>query len=178
MTWGKASPVLIIAALFDALRYFFLLFFWFFGPALIAFYCTTKISGVVGTTIGETLCGAGAGAIGYVGAPAFIAFGSVMAIAVGFAGWLTVTFIIFAGNRRALGENPFAVLWLLEGIGASVLVMVWGVYQTQIRQEHAALKKYQKEQAAQKSQEQNQNNIVEFPQTPVEEIPEDMRTAA
>lgn len=145
MTWKGASWVLAIAALFDALRYFFLLF-WLFGPAVAALYCTAQVSGVVGTTIGGAVCGAGAIAGGYLGAPALIAFGTIMAIAVGFAGWLAITFCIFATNRRALGENPFAALWLLGGIGASVFIMAWGIYRTQIKKELEELKKYEQSQ--------------------------------
>ncbi|MFA5942333.1 MAG: hypothetical protein WC798_01535 [Candidatus Paceibacterota bacterium] len=145
MTWKGASWILAAAALFDALRYFFL-FFWFFGPAAAALYCTTKVSGVVGTTVGGLVCGAGAVAGGYLGAPALIAFGTIMAMAVGFAGWLTVTFFIFAANGRAFKDNPFSILWSLGGLGASVLVMVWGIYKTQIENDKKVLKKYEQTQ--------------------------------
>ena len=151
MTWTKASPLLIVGGIFDALRYLFLSF-WFFGPALAALYCTSKASSVVGTAIGGLACGAGATVVGYFTAPALIAFGTVMAIAVGFSGWLIVTFFIFATNRRALGENPLSILWLFEGLGASVLVMVWGIYRAQIKKERAILKKYEQEQTAQQAQ--------------------------
>jgi hypothetical protein len=147
MTWGKAAPVLAISGLFDVLRYSFLLF-WLIGPAMIGLYCAAKVGDVA--VIGGLLtkgCVAGAALIGIGGSTALIAFGSVMAIAVGFAGWLTVVVIILMTNSRALGENPVAALWLFEGIGASVTVMAWGVYKKQIEQDKAAFKKYQKEQA-------------------------------
>ena len=148
MTWSRAAPALLIGALFDALRYLFL-FFWFFGPAIIGLYCSTQAGGVA--VIGGLLtkgCVAGAAALGAGGFAIAAAFGTVMAIAVGFLGWLTVTFIIFATDRRAFGENPFAILWLFEGLGASVFVMAWGIYQTQIRKERERRKNYEQEQAA------------------------------
>jgi hypothetical protein len=152
MTWKKATLVLVLGGIFDAFRYFFL-FFWFFGPALAGIYCTAKVddTAVVGGLL-TAGCVAGATALGFGGSAVFIAFGTIMAIAVGFLGWLTVTFIMLATNRRALGENPLAVLWLFEGLGASVLVMAWGIYRTQIKKERAALKKYEQEQATQREQ--------------------------
>jgi len=156
MTWKKASWILIVAGLADALRYFFLAF-WLFGPALVGLYCAAKVGDVA--VIGGLLttgCVAGATLLGIGGATAFIAFGSVMAISVGFAGWLVVTGIILMTNSRALGENPVAALWLFEGMGASVFIMAWGVYRAQIKKELAAFKKYQEETAAQQTQERNQ----------------------
>ena len=163
MTWKKASWVLAIAAIFDALRYFFLLF-WLFAPAMIALYCTAKVGDTA--VIGELLtagCVAGATAIGFGGSAMFIAFGTIMAIAVGFAGWLITTFIITATNSRALGKNPSAVLWVFEGLGASVFIMVWGIYKTQIKKDKILLKKYQDEQSSQQKQEREQR-LSEFMQ--------------
>jgi len=156
MTWAKATPILVIGGLFDALRYFFLMF-WLFGPAMLAIYCTSKVGSIA--VVGKALtagCVAGATALGFGGAATFIAFGTIMAIAVGFCGWLTVTFIIATTNSRALGENPFAALWLFEGLGASVFIMAWGIYRTQIKKEKEIMKKYQKEQATQQKQERDQ----------------------
>lgn len=156
MTWKKASPVLIVGGIFDALRYFFLMF-WLFGPALVGLYCTAKVgdTAVIGGAL-TAVCVTGAAALGFGGSAVFIAFGTIMAIAVGFAGWFAVTFFIAATNSRALGENPLAIIWLFEGLGASVFIMAWGIYRTQIQKERAALKKYEAEQAAQQQQEQNQ----------------------
>jgi len=153
MTWKKASWVLAVAAIFDALRYFFLLF-WLFGPALLGIYCAAKVgdTAIIGGALAAG-CVAGAAIIGIGGATAFIAFGSIMAISVGFAGWFTVTFFIAATNSRALGENPLAVLWLFEGLGASVLIMAWGIYKKQIKEDAAAFKKYEQGQAAQPAQD-------------------------
>lgn len=162
MTWMKAAPVLVVAGIFDAARCFFLSF-WFFGPALAAMYCTSKLNSLIETNIAvtggkivATACVSGAAAGGAVSAPALIAFGTIMAISVGFAGWFIVTFFIAATNSRALGENPFAVLWLFEGLGASVFIMAWGIYRTQIKKEKEMMKKYQKETAVARQQEQNQ----------------------
>ena len=162
MTWGRATPALIVGALSDVLRYFFLSF-WFFGPALAAIACTVGVNSAIGTTIDGTAgkivaagCTAVAGATGYFSAPALIAFGTVMAMAIGFLGWLMIVFIIFATDARVLGENPLTVLWLFEGLGASVVVMAWGIYRTQIKKDKASLKKYNESQAAGQVQERNQ----------------------
>jgi hypothetical protein len=163
MTWKKAAPLLVVSGVFDALRYFFL-FFWFFGPALTAVYCAAKVgdTAVVGGGL-TALCIAGAAALGVGGSALFIAFGTIMAIAVGYAGWFIAIFIIAATNSRALGDNPASILWMFEGLGASVAVMVWGIYRKQIQNDRAALKKYHKERAALQRQEQDQQ-MVEFMQ--------------
>lgn len=156
MTWPKASWVLVIAAVLDALRYVFL-FFWFFGPALAGLYCTAKVGDValVGGLLAKG-CVAGAAVLGAGGFAITAAFGSIMAIAVGFLGWLIVTFIIFATDRRTFGENPATILWLLAGFGASVFVMAWGVYRKQIKVEKVAYANWEKEKAARQLQERNQ----------------------
>lgn len=198
MTWPKASPVLIIAVIFDALRIMFEQF-WFFGPALAAAYCTAKVSGTVGT-IGETLCSAGAGAAGYFGSPAIIAFGAVMAIAVGLFGWMTIGLMLIMTNSRIFKENEGQALWFVGSLLLSATPIIGTIpgfigatgkmYHTQIKKDKENLAKYEKEQAAQKAQERNQN-ILEFQQaraTQLEqaeqqeaenkEIPEDVRMAA
>jgi len=169
MTWAKAAPALVVAGIFDALRYFFLSF-WFFGPALASIFCTIGINSFLGTTlasvVGKTValgCGTAAGAAVYFGAPIIASFGTTMAISVGFMGWLIAVVIILGTDTRTFGENPFAVLWILEGIGASVFIMSWNVYKTQIKKERAALKKYKEEQAELQIQEQNQR-MAEFVQ--------------
>lgn len=156
MTWKKASPILAVAAVFDALRYMFL-FFWFFGPAMVGLYCTAEVgdTAIVGGLLAKG-CVAGAVIAGVGSFAIAAAFGTVMAMAVGFLGWLTVTFIIFVTDKRTFGENPISVLWLFEGIGASVFIMAWGVYRSQIKLEKATLQKWHKEHDAAQLQERQQ----------------------
>lgn len=156
MTWKKAAPLLVGAGVLDALRYMFL-FFWFFGPAMVGLYCAAKVGDVA--VIGGLLatgCAAGAAAIGVGGFTIAATFGTIMAIAVGFLGWLIVTSFIFMTDSRTFGENPSSMLWLFAGIGASVFVMAWGVYRAQIKIEKAALQKWQEEHAATQLQERQQ----------------------
>ncbi len=156
MTWKKASPALIVGAIFDLLRYFFLCF-WFFGPALAAVYCSSKVGdvAVVGGLLTKACIG-GAVALGLAGGAALIAFGTVMAIAVGFSGWLVVALMILMTDGRVLGENPSSAIWLFEGLGASVCAMAWGVYKAQIKKDKEVLKKYNESQAAAQTQEREQ----------------------
>ncbi|MDP1689976.1 MAG: hypothetical protein Q8L52_02120 [bacterium] len=156
MTWKRASLVLTIAAVSDIFRYFFL-FFWFFGPVFAGLYCATKVGDIA--LIGSLLakgCIATAAALGIGGFAIAATFGTVMAMAVGFLGWLAVTFIMTATDSRTFKENPSSVLWLFEGLGASVLVMAWGVYHKQIKTEKAALKKWEEENAAAIAAQRNQ----------------------
>jgi len=167
MTWPKAIPTLVFAVLFDALRFMFEQF-WFFGPAIAAAYCTTKVSDAVGTAIGATLCSAGAGVAGYFGAPAIIAFGVVMAMAVGFSGWLVIGGWLMMTNARIFTENAGHSLWFVGSLILSEIPIVGSIpgftgvtikmYYTQIKKDKENMAKYEKEQATQQSQDQNQRN--------------------
>lgn len=163
MTWGRAAPVIIGAAVFDVLGLMFegLVFF---GPALVGAYCATTVGGV--WVIGKLLaagCAAGAIAAGTAASVALIGFGEMMAIAIGLVGWLAVGLYLAMTNRRIFKENTlwFAGSLLLTEIpllGALPFVsfIVWRMYSRQIRTEEAALKEWEKKQAAIQAQERNQ----------------------
>lgn len=158
MTWPKAAPVLIVAVIFDAVRF---MFTWliFFGPAFVGLICGVATGSA---TVGA-VCTVGAGAASLMGAAAVEAFGIMMAMATGFAGWLVVLIILFISNGRIFKENA---LWF----GASLLMSevpflnslpaltftMWKMHRTQIRVEKAALKKFNEEHAAEQQREQNQ----------------------
>lgn len=203
MTWGKAALVLALAVIFDALRIFFN-FFWFFGPAFAAMYCTAKAGAVVGMTIGGFFCGVGAGAVGFFGFGPLAAFGAVMAMSVGLAGWMTVGFLLIATNARIFKENPTNTLIFVSSLGIaeipfigalpSITFATWKMYHSQIAQEKAALAQYEKERAAEQARERNQQaaalmqarvaQVAHAEQQAAndtqyaEEIPEEVRKAA
>ena len=153
MTWGKATPALVISVIFDALRLMFVGFI-FFGPAMAGLYCDYKAGEWIGSAFGltKTACATGAVALGFFGAPALIAFGTVMAMAVGFAGWLTVGGWLLATNSRIFKENA---LWFVGSllfseapfIGAipAITGAVWKMHSNQIKIEKAAFAKWKKE---------------------------------
>lgn len=167
MTWKKASLVLAVAVIFDSLRFLFEQF-WFFGPALAGVYCVDKTSGVIGTVMGSVVCGAGASVVGYFGAPAIIAFGVVMAMAVGFMGFLVLGLMILMTNASIFKVNAAGSLWFIGGFGASIIpfvgtiptfsIVLWRLYKTQIKKDKEVLKKYKAEQAALQKQEREQRN--------------------
>jgi len=152
MTWVKAAPVFIVAFVFYAVRFLFEQF-WFFGPALTALYCASKVSGVLGSFLGGTLCSVAAGAAGYFGSPVFATFGAVMAMAVGFCGWLVVGMIILMTNQRVFREDRTSVLWFLGGlliaevpfIGSlpGILGATFKLYVGQIKRDREKLKAYE-----------------------------------
>ncbi len=182
MTWGKASPILIVAGIFDVLRYMFLMF-WFFGPALVALYCTVKTSAVVGTTIGGFACTTGAAVVGFYGAPIFAAFGTIMAMATALAGFLTIFLLLAIMNSRVFKE-PTTILWALFGLTISITVTVWRLYSAQIKTEKAAYKKWAKETADARTREQQQRALQaqqaqqaqQMQQTQAEQIAEQEET--
>jgi len=163
MTWKKASLVLVICGVFDALRIFFEMF-WFFGPALATVYCTSKVGGWVGSLGGLTAaaCTAAGGVVGYFGYSVTTVFGSVMAMAVGLFGWLTIGLIILMTNSRIIKDN---FLWLAGGLLISETPIIGALpgltgttvkmYSKQIKQDKEAMKKYEKEQADAQLQERN-----------------------
>ena len=188
MTWGKASLLLIVAALFDLLRAFFQ-FFWFFGPALAALYCTAKASGtlatwtlgLLGTKTAAVLC-AGAGvAAGAAAIEATAPIGVIVADAIGFIAFLTLGLWIIMTNSRifktaatgpfyfvsafALGEIPFL------GALPVFTVVIWRLYSTQIQVEEAALKKWQDAHAAQLAERRQEQaaGLMQIQQTQLQQ---------
>ena len=172
MTWGKASLVLAFAVVFDALRMMFEMF-WFFGPALAALACTAGVNSALGTSVAAITgkitaagCSLAAGAAGFVGAPVIAAFGVIMAMATGFAGWLVVGAIIMWTNKRIMKANAGHALWFVGSLLISEIPIVgtfpaltgvtWKMYSTQIKKDKEALKKYKEEQAAEQLKERQQ----------------------
>lgn len=163
MTWPLATPALAIAVVFDLGRLFFVMF-WFFGPFLLGVYCKSMVGGA--WVVSKVLvggCAAGATYVGVVGYGVTAVFGTVMAMAVGFAGWLAVGGLLLATNARIFKENT---MWFVGSllfsevpiIGAipSITISVWKMYSNQIRIEKAAYKKWEQKQNASLQQEKQQ----------------------
>lgn len=175
MTWAKASPVLIIAVIFDALRLLFEMF-WFFGPALGAIACTVGVNQAVGTTVanvgGKAVAGGCtlvAGVVGFFGSGAIEIFGIVMAMAIGFLGWMTIGLITLTTNARIFKEHKANALWFVGSLLIGEIPLVGGLpaltgatlkmYHSQIKKEKSALKAYQKEHANEQLQERQQQAV-------------------
>ncbi|MFA6519336.1 MAG: hypothetical protein WCT41_00715 [Candidatus Paceibacterota bacterium] len=173
MTRSKSMPIIVAAVLFDLMRGFFTLF-WFFGPALAALYCTVKggeiassvTFGLLGTKTAAALCSAAA-ITGGTAISAFTApFGIIMADAVGLFGFLVLGMWIVMTNMRILkavetGPIQFAGAFAVAEIpflGALPVFsfILWRLYGAQIRTEEAAHKKWEKETADARLQERNQ----------------------
>ncbi len=154
MTWSRGGPVVAAAVLFDVMRAFFDMF-WFFGPALAAIYCTSKVSGWVGSLWGLTaaVCTAGAAAAGVAVSEITAPLGVVMAMAVGIIGFLVLGLWILATNSRLFKVNAMGSFWFVGGFGLAEIPFVgalplfsltlWRLYKTQIRIETEALKKWE-----------------------------------
>ena len=164
MTWGKATPALVISGIFDALRLMFVGFI-FFGPAMAGLYCDYKVSDWIGSAFGLTsaACGAAVATGAFFSAPALMAFGMVMAMAVGLTGWLAVGGWLLATNSRIFKENA---LWFVGSllfsevpfVGAipAITVSVWKMHSHQIKIEKAALKKWEKENAEKQAKKRSE----------------------
>ncbi len=199
MTWSKAAPMIVVAGVFDLVRIFFEMF-WFFGPALVAVYCSMSVGDWVGSLWGltEAACTTAAGIAGFYGAAITIPFGTTMAMATGLFGYLTLGLWILMKNPRIFIANASGSLWLAGSFGVSVVPLIgaipafslvlWRLYRTQIHVEKAALKKWEKEHASEKLQER-QKQTAEFMRMQQEaahaaeyeqddEIPEEVRSAA
>lgn len=197
MTWTKATPVLAAAGIFDLIRIIFESF-WFFGPALIAAYCTAQAGemlstltfGLLGVGTAGAACSAGAVLLGIGGASAFAMFGVVMAIAVGFLGWLTVGGILIATNARIFKEDESSLFWFAGSLLISEIPFIGALpslsgamvklYSAQIKRDAENVKKYQQEQVAEQKWERNQKiiDLARFRAAQEEEIPEERDMAA
>ena len=154
MTWPKAMPTLVVAGIFDLLRMFFDMF-WFFGPFLAAVAANAAVGGgVTGAVVGG---GVGLFA-GTLGAPAIEAFGVVMAMAVGLAGWMAIGLILALKNRRIFEANSGNTIWFVAGLMVSEIPLIgalpgltgsmYRMYHAQIQHDKAALQAYEAGQAA------------------------------
>lgn len=162
MTWGKAAPVLIVGAVFDLARLFFT-FFVFFAPAVAGILCASKLSAITGTTIGTTVCAAGAGIVGFFAAAPIEAFGIIMAMAVGLAGWMTVGAWTLITNSRMYRENAGAVAWAVGSLAVaevpflgavpSITLAMWRLYHTQIKDDTQKLAEFNKQEAQEQKAE-------------------------
>jgi hypothetical protein len=166
MTWLKASPIIVVAAIFWVLRMMFEMF-WLFGAVFIGLAASFAAQNWVASHIGEGhishaagyLAGLTAGgAAGTFGGPELEIFGIIMAMIVGFFGWMVITLALAMTNSRIFKENPSGMIWLMLGLGISevpllgalpsTLGAVVNMYRIQIKKEKAALKKWNQEHAA------------------------------
>ncbi len=160
MAWGKAAPVLVVCLIFDALRFMFEQF-WFFGPLLIGVGTSTLLGG---GTAGHVVGTAATAGTAVFGEEIIVPLGILMAMAVGLLGWLTAGLMLVITDGRIFKENASNALWMLFSLGISEVPLVgtvpvltgtvWKMYHTQIKKEGEALKQYEKEQAAERRQEQ------------------------
>jgi hypothetical protein len=173
MTWGRALPVIAVSFVFDALRSFFGMF-WLFGPALAAAYCDTALSdtlatwtfGLLGAKTAATACAAGATVAGSLLSAPLIIFGTVMGMAIGLFGWLTVGLVLMMTNSRIFTEHAGHSLMAIIGLGVSELPLIgalpaltgttWKMYHSQIKADKEAMEKYEKKNAATNLQERRQ----------------------
>ncbi|MHB0865859.1 MAG: hypothetical protein ACYC1Y_03105 [Minisyncoccota bacterium] len=170
MTWAKALPVIIAAVIFDLVRMFFEMF-WFFGPAIAGLYCTTQATdflsswsfGFLGVKTAATVCSAAAVVGGAAISEFTTPFGVIMADAMGFAAFLILGLWILMTNARLFRVNATGSLWFLGGFGISEIplvgtlpafsVVLWRLYHTQIKKEGAARRAYEKALLAERNQE-------------------------
>jgi hypothetical protein len=161
MTWLRALPVLAVAGAFDLLRLIFEQF-WLFGPALAGTAAGAWLSQYVGDFLAGIAGAITAGASGFFLFAAFETFGIVMAIAVGFAGWLAIAIILSVFNHRIFKVDGGAVLSMLFGLLITeapilgsipcITIVTWRLYRIQIRKDKEAHKRWQA-QVAQARQE-------------------------
>lgn len=143
--------------------------FWLFGPALAALYCQQKLSPVLGETLSASVCATGATYAGMNATPLFMLFGTVLGIAVGILGWLTVASIIFFTNERLVKESISNVFWIagsllvtetpIVGSLPALSVTVYKLYSAQIKKEKELAQNHLNQQA-QEAKEARSERVV------------------
>lgn len=186
MTWSGALPVIIVAGLFDLVRMFFEMF-WFFGPALAAVYCTSVAKGYVGSLFGltATICSVSAGLAGAAISEITIPLGVVMAMAVGMLGFLSLGLWILMTNARIFKTDATASLWLagsfclaempLIGTLPAFSMALWKLYKKQIEIEGKALAEWEKQHAAEIARQAKEKVLrlqAQFTQSQVTQLQE------
>src|SRR3989338_8868062 len=187
MTWGRALRVLAVAVVFDGVRLMFQ-WFWLFGPALAGSAAGFWLSQYVGDLAGG-LVGAGVAAgTGFFLVAAYAGFGVVMAMIVGFLGWLTMGVLLLATNFRIFKTNATAGLWMLASLAIaetpfigsipSLTIATWRLYHTQIKKERAAHKAWKA--ARDRAEKGRQAEVTAYAtaQRQANEIPVEVRHAA
>ena len=172
MTMAKALPVIVVAGIFDLVRMFFEMF-WFFGPALAAFACTSFGNGVINTDVTTmagkavaTVCTAGATVAGLFGFELTASLGTVMADAMALVGFLVLGLWVVMTNARIFKVNRSGALWFTGSLGVGVIpfigtfpvfsVVLFMLYRRQIKVETAALRRWEMEQAEMQQLEREQ----------------------
>jgi hypothetical protein len=180
LTWKAATPTLAVALIFDALRAFFEMF-WFFGPALAAIGCTALSNGffktaitTIGGKVAAGVCGGAAAVAGFFAAPAIETFGLLMADFISFFGFLVlVTWVVISNWRivKTVKTAPFQfagafVMSEIPFIGAFpfFFITLWRLYSRQIKVEKEALNKWNTENAAAIAEEQRMNAQIQIQQ--------------
>ena len=171
MSWGKPSAILAVSVsvIFDALR-FACEQFWLFGPALAAIYCHQQLSGTLGETIAGAVCATGATALGANASPAFMLFGTVLAMVVGIFGWLVVAAIVVFTNERLLSVNINNVFWLAGSLLVSEIPFIGSVpaltatviklYSAQINRDKEILRAYKANAAVTEQEDRDQRTAL------------------
>lgn len=189
MTWMKATPTLAVTSVFDSLRFMFE-WFWVFGAALGGTVVGVWLSNWLPSSAATLVGGGVAGVTGFFAGAALEAFGVVMAMAVGFLGWLTMGILLLITNHRIFKANATAGLWMLASlmvaetpfIGSipSLTLTTWRLHHTQIKKEKAAHKAWKAayDRAMQEGRAQTAADVAVRRQAAANEIPADVRRAA
>lgn len=169
MSWWKTLMVFSIAIIFDFLKFIFSIFL--IAAPFIAGYLAKEyadahrvpewISNLIGLVVGG-----GPATLEILFPPiaaAFAAFGAMMAIVMGFSGWLLLCVVFFV-----FGVNVFAPKHLLKtllGLGASIIPFVnmfpmltfktWGHVRAARHEDKEALKKWEADSATRAAEEES-----------------------
>lgn len=121
MTWSKAAPVLITAAITDAMRAFFALFF-ITGPILIGVATNAAASQYVGTFLGKYIGAALGTAVLLTTGAGLEVFGIIMAMCIGLLGWLVSVLLLLLGGVSLMQSRMF-FLSLMSLIGSEAPIV-------------------------------------------------------
>lgn len=158
-TWGDATPVLVVAVVFDLLR-IVCTWLWVFAPGILAVYCVEKIHSAL-------LCGTAGTVVGAAAAGPLMAVGALLSTAVGLMGWIFVALVLFLRSpkvfERSLMQLGLAFILsevpLLSSI-PSLTIAIWRLFRGQIKEDKEALQAYNKKHAAELAKQRQQAQLA------------------
>lgn len=168
MTWAAAAPILMWALIFDGVRALFE-YIGIFAPIAAGLVTNAVASSYLPSWLPfhDTLASASAwligGATAIFASPELEGFGMLMALILGFAGWMLIGIMILLTNARIFKESAMTLIVMILGAALTEVPLLdglplitgtlWAMYSRQISTEKKQFRRWQRQQAKRQEQQ-------------------------